>query len=145
MARPRRWDAVATAEAPALHGDEVEFAVLPDGTLLVEDDFDDQALAPLADALERSLTPPYRAHAVHRDGDTWAVAANRIQVVEVPEPIEGDELELSVAEDTRSLVVDGVPAFGGIPSLERLSKHDTFVVRARRLDGDLWEARVSPL
>ena len=143
--RPREWDAVATAEAPALRSDEVEFVALPDGTLLVDDDFDDQALTPLADAVEQSLRPPYRARAVRRGGDTWAVAANGIQVVEVPEPIEGDELELSVADGTRTLVVDGAPAFGSIATLERLSRHESFALRARRLDGDLWEVTVSAL
>jgi len=143
--RPREWDAVATATAPALRGDEVEFVALPDGTLVVDDDFDDQALTPLADAVEQSLPPPYRAQAVHRGGDTWAVAARRIHVVEMPEPVEGDELELSVADGERTLVVDGQPAFGSVPSLERLSSHDAYVVRARRLDGDLWEVGVSVL
>jgi hypothetical protein len=143
--RPRQWDAVATAEAPALQGDELEFVTLPDGTLLVDDDFDPDALTPLADALEQSVQAPYRAHAVHRGGDTWAVAANRIRVVEVPEPIEGDELELSVADGNRTLVVDGNPGFGRIPTLERLSDDESFVVRAERLDGDLWEVKVSPL
>jgi hypothetical protein len=145
LARPRQWEAVATAEAPGLQGDELEFAALPDGTLLVEDDVSAEALSPLADALEGSLAPPYRAHAVHRRGDTWAVGANRIQVVEVPEPIDGDELELSVADGVHTLVVDGAHAFGSVPTLERLSDHDSYVVRARRLDEDLWEVRVTPL
>jgi hypothetical protein len=145
IARPREWDAVVTAEAPALQGDEIEFVALPDGTLLVEDDVGDEALAPLADALEQSLEAPYRARAIHRGGDTWAVAANRIRVVEVPEPVDGDELELTVADGERTLNVDGKSAFGSVSTLERLSDHDSFVVRARRLDGDLWEVRVSPL
>jgi len=111
----------------------------------VEDDVEDEALAPLADALEQSLEAPYRARAIHRGGDTWAVAANRIRVVEVPEPVDGDELELTVADGERTLNVDGKSAFGSVSTLERLSDHDSFVVRARRLDGDLWEVRVSPL
>jgi hypothetical protein len=143
--RPREWDAVATASASALRGDELEFVALPDGTLIVDDDFDAEALAPLADALEQSLSPPYRARAVHRGGDAWAVAANRIQVVEVPEPVEGDDLELTVADGERTLLVDGGPTFGSVPTLERLSDQEPFVVRAQRLDGDLWEVRVSPL
>ena len=145
VARPREWDAVTAAEAPTLGGDELEFVALPDATLLVDDDVEDGALAPLAEAVEQSLAPPYRARAVHRGGATWAVAANRIQVVEVPEPVDGDELELTVADGERTLVVDGAPVFGNIPSLERLSGHDSFVVRARRLDENLWEIRVSPL
>jgi hypothetical protein len=143
--RPREWEAVATAEAPALRGDELDFVALPDGTLVVDDDFDAEALTPLADALEQSLSPPYRARAVRRGGDTWAVAANRIQVIEVPEPVEGDEVELTVSDGERTLLVDGGPSFGGVPTLERLSDDDAYVVRARRLDGDLWEVRVSPL
>jgi hypothetical protein len=136
---------VATAEAPGLPGDEVEFTALPEGTLLVEDDLDPDTLTPLADALEHAVQPPYRAHAVHRGGDTWAVAANRIRLVEIPEPVDGDELELTVADGERTLLVDGHPTFGSVPSIERLSDHDAFVVRAERLDGDLWEVRVTAL
>ena len=32
--RPRQWDAVATAEAPGLMRDEIEFVGLPDGSLV---------------------------------------------------------------------------------------------------------------
>jgi hypothetical protein len=41
----------------------------------------------------------------------------------------------------RSLLVDGERSFGGLPALER-PEH---VVRARRLDGDLWEVETAPL
>ena len=71
--RPREWDAVASAEAPDLEGDEVLFVVLPDGSLLVDEGVDADALPPLADALEEMIQPPYRAQAVHREGATWAV------------------------------------------------------------------------
>jgi len=36
--RPRRWDAVVTAEAAGLRGDAIHFAVLEDGTLVVDED-----------------------------------------------------------------------------------------------------------
>src|SRR5205809_1879579 len=82
--RPREWDAVAAAEAPALKGDAVEFACLPDGSLLLDDDVDADAVGPLADALEEIIRPPYRAQAVRRTGSTWAVGARAIEVAELP-------------------------------------------------------------
>ena len=36
--RPRRWDAVASAEASGLSGDELHFIALPNGDLVVEED-----------------------------------------------------------------------------------------------------------
>ena len=44
----------------------------------------------------------------------------------------------------RTLVVDGMPSFGTLRELEALAEGDA-VVRASRLDGDLWEVRVDPL
>jgi hypothetical protein len=114
--RQREWDAVATVEAE-LPGDRVDFAALPDGTLVVEVDVPDGALSPLADALESSLPPPYRAVAVRQDDLIWAVAAKRIEVRAFPEH-EEDEIEL--VEDGR-------------------------VVLGRRLDGDLFEVETTPL
>jgi hypothetical protein len=116
LARPREWDATAVVEAGGLRPEELEFVALPDGTLLVEDEVPDDALGPLADAIEASLAPPYRARAVRRGGDVWAVGARRIEVAELDEA--GDELE-------------------------RL-EGDVFV-RARRLDGPLWEVERTPL
>ncbi len=77
----------------------------------------DGSLTPLADAIEVTLNPPYRAEAVRQDDGVWAVAASRITVREFPEA-EDDELEL---------VEDGN------------------VVIGRRLDGDLFEIDVTPL
>jgi hypothetical protein len=116
VARPRRWDVVATAEAE-LHGGEVHFVALPDGTLLVDEDVPDGALAPLADAVEQRVQPPYRAIGVRRGERVWAIAAVRTEIRELPGE-EGDELER---------VEDGV------------------VLRGRRLDGDLWEVEEAPL
>jgi hypothetical protein len=141
--RQRVWDAVATVEAPGLEGTEARFVALPDGTLLAETD--DLDVGPLADALEASVRPPYRAEAVRRPPDgLWVVAARRIDVVEVTEQIEGDELTLTMNGGERTLDVDGSRAFGGVPTLERLATGDA-VVTARRLDGSLWEVEVAPL
>ena len=140
--RKRQWDAVATADAPDLHGTEATFVTLPDGTVLAESD--DLDLGPLADALEATIAPPYRAEAVRREGTLWAVAARRIQVESVSEEIEGDRVVLTTLEGFRTVEVDGSAAFGSIPTLERLAAEDAVLV-ARRLDGMLWEIEVAPL
>ena len=114
--RARRWDVVASARAE-LPVDEVHFSALPDGTLIVEEDVPDGSLTSLAEAIEATLNPPYRAEGVMREDGVWAVAASRIRVREFPET-EADEVEL---------VEDGN------------------VVIGRRLDGDLFEIQVTPL
>ena len=143
--RPRRWDAVAAAEAPGLRGDEVHFVTLPNGDLVVDEDEPDDTLAPLADAVEEAIQPPYRAEAVRRGGDAWAVAARRIQVADFE--TDGHELELVVSDEGHALTVDGAREFGTIPELERIGARlgPAYVVRARRLDQHLWEVESSPL
>jgi hypothetical protein len=136
--RPRRWDAVVTVEAPELDGERATFVVLPDGTLVIEDGPDD--LAPLASAIETELSPPYRAEAVRRDGGLWAVAASSIEVVALP-GVGGVEIELVSHGTERTLVVDGERSFGTIAGLERHGH----VVRASRIDGELWEIETDPL
>ena len=143
--RPRRWDAVASTEASGLHGDEVHFVALPNGDLVVDEDEPDDTLRALAEAVEASLEPPYRAEGIRRDGDVWAVAARKVQVAEVEAP--GDELELVVSGGERTLAVDGERGFGSIPELERLGEQlgPAYVVRARRLDDRLWEVEANAL
>lgn len=114
--RPREWDAVATLEAE-LPGDAVHFVALPDGVIVVEEDVPDGGLSPLADAIESSLQPPYRAQGVRRGERVWAVGAKRIEVRAFPGH-EEDELELLEGDH---------------------------VVLGRRLDGDLFEIEVTPL
>jgi hypothetical protein len=145
--RPRRWDAVATTEAPGLEGDELEFTALPDGTLLVDDDLPEGALSPLAEAIEQSLPAPYRARAVRGEGELWGVAANRLDVVEVPEEIEGDTVSLAVQGEQRTLLIDERPAWTDVATLEAHARgrHEEFVLHAERLDGDLWAVRVNAL
>jgi hypothetical protein len=144
--RPRRWDAVATAEAPDLQGKEVHFVALPDGSLVVDEDEPEGGLSPLADALETRLTPPYRAEAVRRDGALWGVAGRRITIVDEP-TINGDEAELVVTRGGRTLTVDGRPRLARAPAFEAAGAGEgpEFVVRATRLDGELWEVEAAPL
>lgn len=145
--RDREWDAVASAMAPDLPGEELEYVALADGTLVVDDDIPDGALTPLADALEGQISPPYHGYAFWQQDDVWAVAAKRVQIVEVPEDVPGDEVELAVHEGSRSTVVDGEESRAEIPSLETFASQQfgSFVLRASRLDDLLWEVTVIPL
>jgi len=146
VSRARRWDTVVTVEAPGLRGDRVRFVALPDGSLLDESDEPEAALAPLADAVEASLAPPYRAEAVRRSESVWAVAARRIAVADEPS-LRGEEAELVVTAGDRTLSVDGDQRLPRAPAFEAAGERvgREFVVRARRLDGDLWEIETAPL
>jgi hypothetical protein len=144
--RPRRWDAVVSAEAPRLRGDAVHFVALPDGTLVVDEDVPDDSLTPLAEAVETQLEPPYRAEGVRRGETVWAVAATRIDVVDVDEAIAGDVVELTVNGDQRAVLVDGERASATLSEFDQLANGlDAYVVRAERIDDTLWEVDVSPL
>jgi hypothetical protein len=143
--RPRRWDAVGSVEAPGLKGDEVHFVSLPNRDLVVDEEEPEDTVAPLAEAVEQTLAPPYRAEAVRRHDDVWAVAARKVEVAEFE--ADGDELQLVAHDGERTLTVDGARAFGSVPELERLGSGDgeSYVVRARRLDANLWEVDATPL
>ena len=145
--RDREWDAVASAEAPGLPGEELEYVALEDGTLIVDDDLPDGALSPLADALEGQIRAPYHGWAFWQGDDVWTVAAKRVQVVEVPEDVPGDEVALSVNNGSRSVLVDGAESHAEIPSLETFAgqQYGSFVLHASRLDETLWEVTVHPL
>jgi hypothetical protein len=156
--RAREWDVVTTLESPELSGERVTFVALPGGDLLVEhgakdapgnrpdegldDGLDEgpESIRSFAEAVERELEPPYRAEAVKRDDGLWAVGARRIEVVELP-GVRADEIELTMRNGERTLLVDGETAFGSIPALERPGH----AVRASRLDGERWEFEAHPL
>jgi hypothetical protein len=148
--RLREWDAVLTAEAPDLSGDEVSFVALPDGSLLVEQAGERDDLTPLADAVEGSVAPPYRAEAVRRTGQTWAVGVRSIDVVELPDDVPGDAITLTVHGGVRDLLVDGERSFGSFGSFRALEEYAgarfaSYSLDATRLDETLWEVRVAPL
>jgi hypothetical protein len=148
LARPRQWDAVVTANAPELAGDEAAFVALPDGTLLVEDESPADGLAVLAKAVEDTLAAPYRAEAVRRTAEVWAVAARSIDVTTLPAGTPGDAVTITSQHDDRTTLVDGNDWLASFPALEALAHErglTDFVLEANRLDGELWEVRVSPL
>ncbi|MEP6910886.1 MAG: hypothetical protein ABI896_10715 [Actinomycetota bacterium] len=145
--RVREWDAVTSAVAPDLPGDETDFVALADGTIYTDDDLPDDALPPLADALEGKIEAPYHALALRQDGDIWGVAAMRVNVVEASETIDGDKVEVAVNEGERTIRIDDVESRTPIPSLEEFAAQQfgSFVLRATRLDDTLWEVTVLPL
>jgi hypothetical protein len=144
---PKEWDACVTVAAPDLVGNRIEFTTIPNGDVIVSEEAGDADLSPLADAVERNVGPPYRAVAARQEGDLWAVGAKRIEVARIPFP-DGDKLALSQHGDDRELRVDGEPSDSAIaPELERLGEPsgNSFYVEADRIDGDLWEVRVTAL
>jgi hypothetical protein len=145
--RPREWDAVASADAPGVPGDELEFVVLEDGTLIVDEDVPEGALSPLADALEITIDPPYHAYARRRKQDVWAAAAFVVDIVEVPEELPGDTVSIAVQDGLREALVGGRHYGDRIQSLEQYAEADfeAYALEATRLDGALWEVTVNPL
>ena len=144
-ARPAEYDALVFTEAPVERGNRPEFVTLPDGTILVESEEGDAELAPLAEAVERELSPPYRASASRQTDRLWAVTVDRIEVAELRG--DGDEIELTYVGGTKTFTVDGKREFGSVPELERLgqSQGPEYAVRATRLEGDFWEVQAHAL
>jgi hypothetical protein len=144
-ARPRRWDAVVSAAAPDVRGQNVGFVTLPDGSLIVDEGEAEGDLTPLAVAVESRVPSPYRAQATRQSDRVWAVAARKIEVASFA--ADGEEIALSEHGGNRTLTVDGAQAFGSVSELEAIGRRggDSYVVRARRLDGDLWEVSTDPL
>jgi hypothetical protein len=137
---------VTTARSDAT-GEEAVFVLLDDGRLLPLHGAR-EAMNPAVRALEGELDTPYRAFAVRREGDTWAVGAVAIEVAELPADTEGEDLMLTVTQEgERALEVDGRPTLEGIEAVERAAgeRYDAYVLRATRLDERLWEIGIDPL
>jgi hypothetical protein len=140
------WDKVATVRAADLPGERIEFTTLPNGDILIEKEEGDGDLAPLAEAVERKIEPPYRAIASRQDGDLWGVGAKRIQVAEF-EFADGDAIELSKNDGAAEVRVDGEPSDAQVPELEQLGEREgqSYCVEAGRIDGDFWEVKATAL
>jgi hypothetical protein len=140
------WDTCVTATVPGLAGERVGFTTIPDGDVIVSEETGDADLSPLAEAVERRVDPPYRAVAARQDGDLWAVGAKRIAVAQLPFPA-GDKLELSRNGSYTELRVDGKPDDDAVIPTELAELGDgvgaSYFVEAVRIDGDLWEVRVT--
>ena len=148
LAQARRWDVVVTTDADGPPLDAVHFVALPDGTIVVEEEAPEGSIGPLADAVEAELSAPYRAEGIRRDDSIWALAASRIEVLELADEVNGDDVVFTVRGSERSLTVDGETVVGVLPALERLGRDragDNFTIEASRIDGNLWDVRVDPL
>ncbi len=140
------WDAVVTATAPGIPGSDVHFVTLDDGTIVVDEDVPDGALAPLADAVEGCIPWPYRAEAVRQDGDMWAVGANPVAIAILPAALEGDQIDQTSYEDVQTCAVDGAP-HDTISELTEIGNRcgSDFSVHADRLDETTWVVQVELL
>ena len=141
VARPRgEWDVAACAHAPGIPGVELTFVALEDGTLVVDDDLPDGVATPLADAVEQYLEPPYRAAALRKEGDVWAVAAARVRLLEL-ESIDGDAFALSRVGEGVTFSIDGVASLAPLEVRRLLDGVDGDVaLTAERVDGSTWIA-----
>jgi hypothetical protein len=141
----RTWDAVVSAQAPALTGESVTFVALPDGTLIVTEDVPDGALSPVADEIEEMLRPPYRAAAARNEADLWTAVAESVHIVELP-GIGADALELTVVDGERTLTAGEEAIGGAVPALDALAEGQGDVaIHAERVDDDLFAVDVFPL
>lgn len=106
-----------------------------------------EAIPCLEGALEDLIDPPYRAVGFRREGDVWAVGAVRIEVADLPADQEGEEIVLTLTNGEAELLVDGRPSVTGVDVLTRLAagRHESYVLRANRLEGTIWEVTVDPL
>lgn len=143
--RGRTWDVAASAHAPDLVGETVVFVVLPDATILVEEDVPDDSLVPLAEAVEHMLPPPYRAAAIRRGSDVWAVVAERVEIVELP-GLAGDTIDVTVVGSERTLTIDEERTIRPLPTLDALVEpRGDVALHGERLDGDLFAVDVFSL
>jgi hypothetical protein len=139
LERPREWDILTTADAPGLDGDHVEFATLPDGSILVDEETGDANLGPLADAVEQQIAPPYRARGIRSSGTLWSVSARRIEVATLE--ASADTIEVTSVAGAVTTIVDGRPA----APFPELARDGDYFLHAEHLDGDLWEVEVGRL
>ena len=148
LQRQREWDAVATAEADGVEGDEVEFVALPDGSFVVESGAQGADPQPFANALGDDIATPYRALALKRP-ELWAIGAVSIEVERLDPDPRGDELELTWSGAELVLTIDERPAEPSQgAALERMAAQridGAYAAHAHRLRGDLWEISILAL
>jgi hypothetical protein len=110
------------------------------------EDVPDGCLAPLADAVERELSPPYSAEAARHESRVWAVGANRVAIAVLPADLDGDAIEQTMYEGEGRCEIDG-RAYPPLPALAAIgARHGSdYALRARRLDDTTWVVESQPL
>jgi hypothetical protein len=139
------WDAVVTASAPGLTGDEVRFAVTGDGRTISGGDESSEALEELARAVARHLKAPFWAVAVPGEGDEWTAAGTQAEVLDLPD-VAGDELEASRVGGETSGRIDDEDAElpPTVADLLGRQEGDAAIV-AHRFAGPVWVAEIYSL
>ena len=91
------------------------------------------------------LSPPYRAAAARGEGDVWTAVAEKVRIVEIPD-VPADELELTVVDGERTLMIGDGQDPRGVPALDALAEAESSVaIHAERVDGDTLIVDVFPL
>jgi hypothetical protein len=140
------WDALVSAHAPGLAGEEVRFAVAADGRTISGGDAPAEAVAALGRAVARQLEAPFWAIAVPDEGDEWTAAATAAEILELPDAA-GDEIEASRVGGGVTVRVDGEESDAQVSAIETLLDRQggDAVVVAHRFAGPVWVAEVFSL
>jgi hypothetical protein len=92
--------------------------------------------------VERHLDRPYRAGALRRERDVWAVAAARATVVELVN-VEGEHVDAARVGDGVTFSVDGEESLAPLEVRCLLESYEGDVaITADRLDRTTWIAEV---
>ncbi|MBM3677272.1 MAG: hypothetical protein FJW96_05220 [Actinobacteria bacterium] len=134
-----------TAVAPGVEGDEAAAVVLANGDVVIEHGDPGDRLGSLLEAVR--LDPPYRASLRRLDGDTWAVGANRIDVVHLADDPGGEQIDAVWDGAELTVRVDGTPRLVRLPELGRDRRFGggPWAATLIRLQGSAWEAEIHPL
>jgi hypothetical protein len=146
VTRDDPWDALVSAHAPGLTGDEVRFAVAADGRTIAGGDASPDLVAALGRAVARQLDAPFWAIAVPDEGDEWSVAATGAEILELTDA-SGDQIEASRVGGELTCRVDGEETDVRLPEIDALLDREggDGVVVAHRFAGPVWVAEVFSL
>ena len=137
---------VVSLLAPDVAGDYAVFVALPERLLIVEEQEGDSDLGVLADAVEKRLKAPYRAHALRVDERRFVVVASEIETVEVL-ALDGEELVVFALPDgQRTAVLDGAGFQLANPEVEAILEESApCLLRLENIDESVWEVTVDLL
>ena len=146
VTRDDPWDALVTAHAPGLSGEEIRFAVTADGRTIAGGDAPLEAVAALGRAVARQLDPPFWAIGIPDEGDEWSIAATGAEIVEAPDA-PGDEIEATRVGGAVTVRVDGEESDVRLPAVGALLDRQggDAVVVAHRFAGPVWVAELFSL